>query len=242
VNGNRTGRYKVKSGKSVVGLWSILILIAGLVLSGQALAETAKEYEVVSQYRNVIDGSVSNRISWRFVRSTGEDQDSMIMVDDTEKRVGARAELFLEDGRVTKIANFRSVRGEEIVEMTEGSPSKPLLVDRCLAPVDWLNCPLPFDPEPIVDRFSISKTIGGARFGSVFTVRAQEVPEAEAVAKGWLTDDNHRFVIKGERLYLVQIDRLLSGKSEPVLKQLWSRGGEFWLYEEKGRRSSWRCR
>jgi hypothetical protein len=220
-------------------LWVFLSVVV-CVLLNWTVCQGKDLRRVCSEYRDVIDGSIGNTIKWQFVSTPQENGDVKISVMDVDRRVGAWVETFWRDGKLFQIKNYRQVRDEVQVDIGKNPAYDPFLADHCLLPVDWLNCPLPFDPERVPRRFKRSKIVGGSRFVFSYEVEIEKIAQGDALKAGWLNDANRKY-FDGQGLYMVKINRVINNNSETVLKQLWELDGSFWLYEEKGRRCSWIC-
>lgn len=197
-------------------------------------------WSVRSEYSSPLPGRGDSVHVWRFVRSSLEDGGFKVAVCDREQRSMIRAELFFNNaGKMLRADSIRVRRGAEKCFTQLNDPAKPALVEQTVIPADWLNrMPRQF-PEPGVFEFSLKKKIGSTDFSARFELQETVISFAEALAAGMISDTN-RSLAQGEELRQITVVRKLGERTEPFLRQLWTVGGDFWLYEEKKERRSWR--
>ena len=217
--------------------WSWLLVL--LVVLPVAAGEPA-EILVRSLYRSPLPGAAEREISWRFIPSAVSSGGRMYEVRDREGRVGTWGRLVFDAaGRMTELKRFRLVRGETVLDETHPrAVGEPLILVDGLPPLDWFNCSLE-NPGEKHRELAVERRAGPARFVTRYTVGCREIGFAEAEKRGML-DAGNRKLARGRRLYLKEAYPVSEPQEKPVLLQLWCEGDDFWLYEEKGARRSWR--
>ena len=198
-----------------------------------------RQWLVQSEYLDPVSNRVS-KISWRFVAVDKTGQGFRVEVRDSLGRVGNWADFhFSSAGRLEEWIDYRLVRGGRVETSRRlFEADRPALVEPALVPGDWPNLEIPFKAENGSWRYTVYKQAGPARFVDKLELRKYSVSPEEAVARGWIRNDN-RTALSGQ-LSMVEVSRLLpDGKKELVFRQLWPLGGDFWLFEEHGRRRSW---
>jgi len=228
---------------------TIAVLLAAMMLqlTPAVGAETGrlKTRVVRSEYRSPFPGDSVQEVKWRFTPdlSLSSSGGERYLVRDEESRVGAWVELiYVSPGTLKGLTAFRLIRGKPVVDFTlaEAENRGVVLVDTVI-PADWFNCSEPFRFDEGEKRFKIREKVGSMRLVSRMIVRCREISFDEAVSRGMVSDDNRKLV-REERLYLREAWQVLADSEKLVLRQLWSQSDDFWLYEEKGNRRSWRCR
>jgi hypothetical protein len=99
------------------------------------------------------------------------------------------------------------------------------------------NFPAPCDVLPVKtnaeDRvYTQRRSAGGARFMTQYRIVRKEVAPEEAMKKGWIKEE---LPIQAPLTMISVVD----DRGRVVVKQLWPRNGEWWLYEENDYRRSW---
>ena len=218
----------------VAVLWSSLVW-------GRSV-QPATSWLVNSEYLNPLAGNRVSRISWRFSRFDCDGDCYRLEVKDSDERVGSWGELhFDRENKLTRFVGFRIVREKVVEDVFTFDPRKPAVVQQSLIPGSWLNVEVPFHFNSASKKYSVKGAISPARFVTHLRLQEREIGIAEAHELGLLNETN-RAAAKGKSLYLVEIfrSRGKTASAEPVLRQLWSESGTFWLYEEQGTRRSWR--
>lgn len=134
-----------------------------------------------------------------------------------------------------KFLNNELKKGKAIGYDSKGrsKPEQFLLSDGHPAPFDWIN------PQSIENKNIIfTKTASGMSFKSSMIKTIIYLTYDEALAKGYINDDNSKFINKTKKLILFRVLK----DNTPVLCQLWQEDGDFWLYESTGLRSSHRIK
>ena len=207
-----------------------------------ASAASCVEFSVHSEYQSPIPGQSSNVVRWRFKESCLGAGGVMMEIDDSEQKVGCRAELYYNaDWSLEQSDSFRWVRGEEVCSASQYDESKPVILGETIIPGDWLNRPLPFAYEAQKREVVVYEQIGTTRFAAYLKIQDQEISRAQARAQGMIRDNLQIGLDSSGRLYLVEVKRDSgNGTQELLMRQLWFEGDRFWLYEAKGGRQSWR--
>ena len=99
------------------------------------------------------------------------------------------------------------------------------------------NFPAPCDVLPVKpdaeDRiYTQRRSAGGARFIARYRAVRRDVALGEALDEGWIKEG----VQIQTPLTMISI---LDDQERTVVKQLWPKGGDWWLYEENNVRRSW---
>jgi hypothetical protein len=222
----------------------VLLLCFGFVIPAWGMDEVlpAAGKAVHSEYRSPVPGASVRTVRWRFLEKA-KNGARILLVRDQDKKLGTWAELqFDEHGKLSRMKIFRMVRGRlQVDEDYSGLEKQALVLPDSLMPLDWFNCSLRQDAEKAEKKLTLSRKIGKACFVTHLMVRCREISFPEACSQGMIADGN-RELARSRQLYLREaFAELKDGLSpEPVLRQLWSEGSGFWLYEEKGNRRSWR--
>ncbi len=205
--------------------------------SGQAVAN----YEIISEYQSPVPGSAVNEVRWQFAGRVTADG-YMVEIEDLDQKVGCRAELYFSSNHVLEQADcFRWVKGAEVCSANQYDTKKPALLNATIIPGDWLNRPLPFVHQANKRKVVLYEQIGTSRFANYLIVQDRQISRQEALAQGMIRDDLQTGLAVAGQLYLVEISRAGNGASQDLLlQQLWRVGDNFWLYESKAGRSSWR--
>ena len=224
---------------------AVFLLCFGFMMPTWSLAGPlpAAGKVVRSEYRSPIPGTSARVVRWRFLEKPGNDGRMILLVRDWDKKVGTWAELQFDDqGTLSRMKIFRVVRGQVLLdEDYNGLEKQALVLQDSLMPLDWFNYSLQQDSGKPEKTFSLSRKVGKARFVTRLKVRCREISFTEAFSQGMIAEDNQDLA-RGKRLYLREAFAVSKNglSPEPSLRQLWSEGGGFWLYEEKGSRRSWR--
>lgn len=221
-------------------LLALLILIGIGGLPFPAEAEKVESWVVRSEYRSPVPGREKSTIWWRFESRSLANGEVEMAVSDVNGRVKARAEFYYDQGNNLLQADcYRHVRGEEICDARIYDLSAPAIINQTLIPGDWLSCEQPFVVNEESREYLVNHKIGITGFSSHLRVQEQEVSMQEALDSGMIGDDN-RLSGEGKHLRLLTVVRIMGSREEILMRQLWAVGGNFWLYEEKGARCSWR--
>lgn len=232
-------RVKLSLRNIVAGL--ILLLGAG-GLPGLATAEKVDTWVVRSEYQSPIPGRDKSTVWWQFERQILAHGEELVAVTDLNQRVRTRAELYYnQNNALSQVDCYRQLRGEEICDARLYDTGAPVLINQSLVPGDWLNRELPFVPRPEVGEYVVKEMIGTTGFSSRLLVQEREMALSEARSNGMIGSDNEALLQK-QGLYLVTVRKIIESRPDTVLlRQLWAVGDNFWLYEEKEGRRSWRC-
>ena len=219
-----------------------LILLLGIVGSANlAAAEKTQTWIVRSEYQSPIPGREKSTIWWQFEQQILAHGEVLVVVTDLDQRVRTRAELYYNrQGALSQADCYRQRRGEEICDARLYDTGAPVLINQSLVPGDWLNHELPFVPRAEVGEYSVKEMIGITGFSSRLLVQEQEMGLAKARSAGMIGSDNEALV-GNQNPYLITVSKVTGSRSDAVLlRQLWLVGDNFWLYEEKEGRQSWR--
>jgi len=228
--------------KRYLGLLLILLLIPVLQITA-VRAENGSSHTIVSEYQSLVPGRSVNRVYWGFSQHNLGADGFLFAVEDLDQKVGCRAELYFNSVLALEQADcFRWVNGEEICSANQYDPVKPVLLADTIIPGDWLNRPLPFVYEATKRESVIYEQIGTAKFVTYMTIYDRHIGRDEAVAEGMIRSDLQPDLDASVKLYLVEITRNSGNHNPPelLLRQLWVAGDDFWVYEAKAGRSSWR--
>ncbi len=220
----------------------ILLLIPLLHVTA-VKAENEFSYAIVSEYQSLVPGRSVNNVHWRFNQQNLGADGFLFAVEDRDQKVGCRAEFYFSPVWALEQADcFRWVNDEEICSANQYDSAKPVLLSDTIIPGDWLNRPLPFVYGTTKREFVTYEQVGTARFASYLTIQDRQISRSEAVSEGMIRPDLQPGLSASANLYLVEITRGSSNQSQPelLLRQLWTASGNFWIYEAKSGRRSWR--
>ena len=203
---------------------------------------TQADLTIVSEYQSLVPGRPANTVFWNFSEEPLADGGNMIEVRDRDQKMGCRVELYYNDCQALVQADvYREVRGREVCDARQYLAGKPALLNHTIIPGDWLNRPLPFIAESKKRVYVVYEQIGTARFADYLEVQEKPISFAQALADGMLRVDRQDGLSEPEKLYLVEVRRGRRGEyQELILQQLWVEGDQFWLFEAKNGRRSWR--
>jgi len=225
-------------------LWqlSLVLLLIYSVFSFPVLAVAAETHEwiVRSEYQSPVPGQEKSTIWWQFERQILA-HGAQVLVTDLNGRVKTRAELYYnQENALFQADCYRQRRGEEVCDARIYDSSAPVLLDQSLVPGDWLNRSLPFVPQAGTSEFLVKTKIGTTGFSSHLLVTDTKLGLAEARTSGMINTVNETLA-RGQKLCLVTVRRVAGSNPDAVLlRQLWVPGDNFWIFEEKGGRRSWR--
>ena len=99
--------------------------------------------------------------------------------------------------------------------------------------------PVPCDMLPVYQKepekeYVLYKKVAGATFAERYTVKIENVDAKTAQNNGWIKSDGNT-----DSLDFMTVSAYNSDK-KPVVKQLWEKNSDWWLYEETPYRRSWR--
>ncbi len=223
----------------------LILLFLQIILVPAIYAGTNPEVvatrTIVSEYRSPLPGRAVNEVRWQFVESTTTDG-YMVDIVDIDQKVGCRAELYFSESQKLEQADcFRWIEGAEVCSANRYDIKKPALLNATIIPGDWLNRSLPFVYQPDKQKVVLYEQIGTTRFSSFLKVQDRKISREEALAQGMLREDLQAGLAVAGQLYLVEISRTSNdGNQDLLLQQLWFAGDNFWLYESKAGRQSWR--
>ncbi len=216
------------------------LLFSVLSLPALAVAVETHNWVVRSEYQSPVPGRQKSTIWWQFQPQILGDG-VMVEVTDLNGRVKTRAELYFDQENALSQADcYRQRRGEEICDARIYDSSVPVLLNQSLVPGDWLNRGLPFVPQVDSVEYLIKTKIGTTGFSLHVLITDAMLDVAEARTMGMINSDNEA-LLHGQKLYLVTVRKVLGSNMDSVLlRQLWVSGDNFWIFEEKGGRRSWR--
>lgn len=219
----------------------LFLLFSLLSTPGLTRAENPKTLIVRSEYHSPIPGQGNSIIWWRFAPQGSESGVSEVLVTDLNDRVETRVELYYDHkNSLVQVDCYRQRRGEEVCDARIYDATAPVLMTQSLVPGDWLNRGLPFVPKTDVSEFLVKTKIGTTVFSSHLLVTDAETDMNDARSLGMINLDNE-ILVHGKKLYLVTVRRNLGlSQDTVVLRQLWVSGDDFWIFEERGNRRSWR--
>ena len=219
---------------------SLLITVPQVVAAG---AENGFSYTIVSEYQGLVPGRSANQVHWQFNQHNLGADGFLFEVEDRDQKVGCRAEFYFSPTRSLEQADcFRWVNGEEVCSANQYDSAKPALLTYTIIPGDWINRPLPFVYDAVRREVVTYEQVGTARFAAYLSIQDRQISRAEAVAEGMINPDLQPGFAAKTNLYLVEITRAGANQDQPelLLQQLWVAGDNFWLYESKAGRRSWR--
>ena len=228
--------------KRYFGLLLILLLIPVLQIT-TVRAENGFSHTIVSEYQSLVPGRSANRVNWRFIQQNLGANGFLLAVEDLDQKVGCRAELYFNSSMALEQTDcFRWVNGEEVCSASQYDAAKPVILSSTIIPGDWLNWTLPFVYQAAKYEAVIYEQIGTARFATYLTIQDYPVSRSKAVAEGMIRSDLQPDLDASAKLCLVEITRNSGNHNSPelLLRQLWVTGDNFWVYEEKAGRRSWR--
>ena len=229
---------KIAMRQMVLGLF-MLVGIWGLPF--QVEAGEAESWVVRSEYQSPVPGRGKSTIWWRFESRYFANGEAQVAVSDVNGRIKARAEFYYDQAKgLVQVDCYRHLRGEEICDARIYDAGAPVIMNQTLIPGDWLNREQPFAVREEVKEYLVKEKVGVTGFSSRLSVQESELSLAEAIASGMVEADNE-LSGQGKRLRLVTVTKVMGLREEVLMRQLWAVGDDFWLYEEKGGRRSWRC-
>ena len=226
--------------KSKWFICSALLLFAVIPLVGVSASggSLAPRWVVKSTYHNPVTGRSTPPLFWEFVVEY-QDTETLVSVRDVNGRAGFRAGLLYDrNGCLIRADCFNKMGDRELKVTRSFDAEKPAILEDSLVPGDWLNVPLPWDGN--VETFSVTRKVGEvASFVRSIRLSGKRLPVSEAVSRGMVPEATAAGLPSGE-LLLVVCEKL-DGKEEgrEILRQLWSSGLPFWLYESTPSRESW---
>lgn len=161
-----------------------------------------------------------------------------IWVVNLEERMDHDWELrfFLSEGEsgesICKVTLFPQASGRSIrfraPGMEEGIFEDMMVLSNFPAPCDVL----PVEPDAEDRIYTQRRSAGGARFIARYRAVREGVAPEEALEKGWIK--------MGAQIQTpLTMVSILDDQGRMVVKQLWPKGGDWWLYEESDFRRSW---
>ena len=233
-------RIKLVLKQILLGLF-LLAVAAGLP-DHPVAAEEVESWVVRSEYQSPIPGRGKSTIWWRFEPRHLLSGETQVLVTDLNARVEARVELYYDqENSLHQVDCYRYRRGEEICDARIYDVVSPVIMNQTMIPGDWLNRRLPFVDQEKVGEYFVKEKIGVTGFSSHFLVAEKGIGLAEAQSLGMISSDNELFM-QDQRLRLVTVSKVMGSREDLtlIMRQLWAVGDNFWLYEEKGGRRSWR--
>jgi hypothetical protein len=204
----------------------LFFLLFPLLLSGLASADP---YRPLSEIRILTEYVVANASQpprneiWAVTLQEGVDH-------------GWELRFFLNEGEsgraictVTLLphANGRNIK-HRAPGMEERAYEDIMILSNFPAPCDVL--PVKSDAEDRI--YTQRRSAGGARFIARYRAVRGDVALEEALDKGWIKE--------GIRIQTpLTMISILDDQERTVVKQLWPKGGDWWLYEENNVRRSW---
>jgi hypothetical protein len=218
-----------------------LLLFISLPVAYAGSDHVVANYEIISEYQSPVPGRAVNEVRWQFAGRVTADG-YMIEIEDLDQVVGCRAELYFSSNQVLEQADcFRWVKGAEVCSANQYDTKKPALLNASIIPGDWLNRPLPFVYQANKRKVVLYEQIGTSRFANYLIIQDRQISWQEALAQGMIRDDLQAGLAGADQFYLVEVSRAGNGaKPDLLLQQLWLAGDNFWLYESKAGRRSWR--
>ncbi len=219
----------------------VISLILPLAVSVCEVQADSKWY-VLSEYTSQIPGQLPTTVLWKFDRQSLESGGFKWKVQDSNEVVRCRAEFYFNvSGALEQADCYRKVQKDEICDARQYVVSRPALLNQTLIPGDWLNRSLPFVFEAGKRDMVLYEQIGTSRFANYIEIQDRRISRDEAFAKGLLRADLQFDLPASAELGLVEVRRVVDGDaSDLLLQQLWLAGDNFWLYESKSGRRSWR--
>lgn len=219
----------------------ILLFCCILVNSALVMAvEKSGSWDVCSEYSSPFPGGSKSVVVWHFVMGKLQNGKSQVTVSDREQHSRARAELFYDSQEcLERAVCIRFQQGAEIEEAVSFDPLKPALIKQTIIPVDWLNISWEKIVAGDIGEFIVKERVGNSQFSTHLKVSTIKLSRTEAEAQGMLLEYNRKLA-GGVGLRLVEVAQILGPNSKIILRQLWGDAQEFWLYEEKEGRRSWR--
>jgi len=221
-----------------------LVLLSMLCFISAAYAESGDApitRTIHSEYQSPMPGRSVNKVRWQF-RQKATIGGYMVEIEDIDHKVGCRAELYFSKSQKLEQADcFRWVKDAEICSANRYDIKKPALLNATIIPGDWLNRSLPFVYQSAKRKDVLYEQVGTTRFANYLEVQDRKISREEALAQGMIRADLQPGLTAGGQLYLVAISRAGDGANQDLLlQQLWLAGDNFWLYESKAGRRSWR--
>jgi hypothetical protein len=150
--------------------------------------------------------------------------------------LGWALRFFLNEGEsgreICKVTLVPYAGGRNIIFRAQGMEERAyediVILSNFPAPCDVL----PVEPDAGDRIYTQRRSAGGARFVARYRAVREDVAFGEALDKGWIKEGVQ---IQGP-LTMISI---LDDQGHIVVKQLWSQGGDWWLYEENDVRRSW---
>lgn len=226
--------------KSIIFYIALLGLFVASLWGGKAASGADLLWLVKSEYISPAPGQGKTILVWEFESELLPDGDRVVSVRERDNRARCRAELFFNsEDNLVQTDCYRTVRDEELVNSHRYVAAKPVIMSHTIIPGDWLNRKLPFAAETEVDEYVVYDQIGNARFANYLGVSDKLITYSEAVAAGMIRGEQKN-IAKQKKLYVAEVKRNSGERSDLLLRQLWQEGDNFWLFEEKGGRRSWR--
>lgn len=222
----------------------LIAVVSLLTLVPYVGAEVTAGHTIISEYRSPVPGRAVNVVRWQFTNTLSGVNGYMTEIEDLDQKVGCRSELFYGPShRLEQADCFRWVKGAEVCSANQYDAKKPALLNATIIPGDWLNRSLPFAYEANKRDVVIYEQVGTTRFANYLEIQDREISRAEAFSEGMIRDDLQAGIAVAGRLYLVEVRRAggSGDNNDLLLQQLWRSGDNFWLYESKAGRRSWRA-
>lgn len=223
----------------------ILVLVLCLILTWIFTVpgvQAGQSWFVLSEYSNQMPRQQQATILWEFAQLSLVDGGFEWTVQDRDKLVRCRAELyFTASGALEQADCYREIQGEEISDARLYNINSLALLNQTLIPGDWLNRPLPFTYEAKKCDIVLYEQVGTTRFANYLEVQDRKISREEALGEGMIRKDLQAGLSDKGQLYLVEVRRASdSGNNDLLLQQLWLDGDNLWFYESKAGRRSWR--
>lgn len=187
---------------------------------------------VKSLYKDTSIASTELEIIWSFedeentVKVSKEGSESLLLIKrDMNNRVY--------DIEYKKDISIRPSKASATSKNSRAQSNPVFFSDGHPAPYDWI------DPDAKETCELVSyKNAGGLSFKTVMKKETRFLTRDQALAAGYLNDDNLLFA-KSDKSF-IEIKIIKDGKT--LLSQIWQEGEKFWLYESTDLRTSFRIR